>query len=182
MKFINNISSALYPLTAGSIILIANRIKTGQATNPLRAIGQAAKRYMDVVKASIVAGLIILLGFLLIVPGIVFLVKYALITPIVILEGDENGKPRDVSANRTKGIGWSIFWVGIILFVMQSVLGVLPEFLPVSSNLMWGAASKAIYSSIYDILGIPLTLSIFLFYWKTKEEEEGVVDLECLSR
>lgn len=103
------------------------------------SIGETFQRVQPRLPALIVAGILagigILIGFvLLIVPGLFLLTIWSLIVPTIVLEGKSAGESFGRSRELVKGNGWSVFGVIVItiavMIVAQIVVSVLTFWLP----------------------------------------------------
>lgn len=76
--------------------------------------------------ASIVSGIIILVGFvLLIVPGVMALVAFSLVTFLVLEKGMKPIEALKESRRMTKGKGWDLF-LFILVLVLINIVGAIP--------------------------------------------------------
>jgi len=72
------------------------------------------KYFLNYLLASILVGMIVFLGFLLLlVPGIIWAIKYQFVTYLVIDKNMPIGEAMKKSAEMTKGIKWGLFGVGL---------------------------------------------------------------------
>ena len=122
-------------------------------------------RLWSIVGAGILAGLGILVGFiLLIIPGLILLTFWCLIVPVIVLEG----KPAMESFGRSRqlvtGNGWNVFAV-----ILLTLLIVIAISIVVSLVLLWipGEAFRAFVQSVvqntlaYPFMALAATLVYF---------------------
>ncbi len=114
------------------------------------------KNYWNAVIANIVVGVIVGLGFvMLIVPGIIFACRLAFVPYLVV---DRNMDVMDalrVSWDMTRGYGWQIFLMGILAFFIV-IGGLIALVVGVFISMMWiSAAFATIYHSVEMKDGVP---------------------------
>ena len=122
----------------------------------------AQARLGDLFIGSILYALYVFFGLiLLIIPGLYFAAKYALWQPIVILEADSgNGIGR--SSELTTNNRWEIFWIIVIVFIIQAVVSSLGF----TAGLGIGGL---VVQAILDALVAPLlTVTATVVYYKTQ--------------
>jgi hypothetical protein len=129
--------------------------ETLQAARP--AVGRVAL-------ASILAGIAIAIGLvLLIVPGLFLLTIWCMIVPVIVLEGAGVGDAFERSRALVRGHGWQVFGtlvlVFVVLLVASLVLGLLLSPLPDAANsFISGIVSGTLIS---PFLALVLTLGYF---------------------
>lgn len=133
---------------------------------------QGASRIGSVAGASIVAGIGIGLGFiLLIIPGLVLLTWWAVIVPVIVLEGAAAFGSFSRSRDLVRGHDFQVFGVIVlqflILMVVGFVLGIVLSALPDSI--------EAFFSSIVSgaLTGPFTALVVTLLYFRLKAAKEG---------
>jgi hypothetical protein len=111
-------------LYQGMVVEAARDILDGRRDHTVGSlISSVTPVLAPLVGASLLAGLGIVVGFvLLIVPGLFLLTIWALIAPVVVLERapamDSFGRSRAL----VRGNGWRVFGVLLVLFVLQLLL------------------------------------------------------------
>jgi len=116
------------------------------------------RNYWNAVVAGLVKGIIIIIGFLmLIVPGIIFACRLAFVNYLIIDEKMEALEAVKASWAMTKGHGWTIFGMAMLGFLIV-IAGLMVLFFGVFISAMWITASFAVlYHSVYVKKGIPPT-------------------------
>jgi hypothetical protein len=116
------------------------------------------RNYWNAVIASLVTTIIIVIGlFMFIVPGIIFACRLAFVPYLVIDEKMEAMEALKASWAMTKGHGWTIFFMGLLAFLII-IAGLIVLIFGVLISAMWISAAFAIlYYSVYLKKGIPLT-------------------------
>lgn len=171
IKFINNISQFLYPLVVGATTFLTHKIKTEEECSAINALKAGGKHYWKILKANIIAGLKIFLGFLaLIIPGLYFATKYALINPIVICEEEKSILPRNQSQAMTSGIKWPIFWCGFIFFMIPMTISTSYYIFSENSSLSHVLTYNTIIDSFTDLLFLLPSIAMYLFYHEVKDK------------
>jgi len=130
----------------------------------------------------------IILGFLGVVIWVVQLfLSYALVAPIVMIErSDRGGEIRNRSWRLVEGHRWKVFFVFLILVVIQLLIsgGILGVQFSAAAGFGSGVASllSAILNGIASILLTPLSaIAVTLLYYDFRIRKEGF-DLEMLSQ
>ena len=116
------------------------------------------RNYWNAVIAGLVTTIIIVIGFfILIVPGIIFACRLAFVPFLVIDQKMEAMEALKASWAMTKGHGWTVFFMGLLAFLIV-IAGLLVLIFGVLISAMWISAAFAIlYHSVYLKEGIPAT-------------------------
>ena len=170
---INNLIQAVFgPISAGALIYaIAKRLR-GEEVSYGEAMGVGFSNWGRLFVANLIAGILIMLGFLLlVVPGIMLIVRYALIEPAVVLEGA--WAPRERSVELTAGRRWSILGAGLLFFTGSGaagfVLGVVQELVA------WLDSTGVVVATdcLIDIGESLITIVMVLFYLEARQQEQA---------
>ncbi|HEY2382388.1 MAG TPA: hypothetical protein VGK48_14515 [Terriglobia bacterium] len=197
----------VYPLVTGAITKAVSDKYLGNPVTTAGALAEAWGSVGTLVVTQVVAGLIIIGGFmLLIVPGILWALSYSLIAPVVMVEAADRktrrvysltGEPKTApvtmdsaeirrrSWNLVKGNRGKVFIVVALFFVMTLLLQSGGNWV---TSLVFDAASslnalvQSVVASFVSILISPLqTIAITLLYYDFRIRKEGF-DLEMLSQ
>ena len=169
IKFVNNMSNFLYPLIVGAVTYVAHCSRTNVECSALTALDRGFRYYWPICKANIVAGIKIVVGLiLLIVPGLYFATRYSLINPVVIAEGEEHGLPRNRSLELTKGVSWTIFWVGLLLFGGNMTLSMTAGMFDKPVHGTYQFILYSLRDTFFDLTGCLATIAMYLFYCHIK--------------
>ena len=160
------------PIYIGAMVYALSRIKQGQPPTYSEAILVGLRNWGRLFIAHLIAGVLILLGFIvLVVPGIMLLVRYALLDPAVILEGAAPGEARRRSTELTSGIRWQIFGAGLLFLVGFTVLSILiylpVEFFPELDTM----ATNVVLDCVLDVAFAAIQIVMFLYYWERAGEK-----------
>ena len=126
---------AAYLLQA-TLVKAVQDVRDGRVDMSIGETVQAARPYLwSVVGASILAGIAITIGFILIiVPGLYLITIWAVIVPAIVIEGSGAMASFGRSRQLVRGHGWHVFGtlvlVYIILLVVGFVLGAIFSALP----------------------------------------------------
>jgi hypothetical protein len=126
---------AAYLLQA-TLVKAVQDVRDGRVDMSIGETVQAARPYLwSVVGASILAGIAITIGFILIiVPGLYLITIWAVIVPVIVIEGSGAMASFGRSRQLVRGHGWHVFGtlvlVYIILLVVGLVLGAIFSALP----------------------------------------------------
>lgn len=109
------------------------------------------RNYWNAVLGNIVVGLIIGIGFLmLIVPGIIFACRLAFVPYLIIDREMEVTEALNKSWEMTKGYGWQIFFMGVLSFFIV-IGGLLALFFGVFISAVWILTAFAtIYQAVVE--------------------------------
>ncbi len=139
------------------VYFTATIISAVRTKNLTKALGNAAGRYVYALAAAIVTGIIVGIGFiLLIIPGIYLLIRLTLAVPSVVLEnrGPIEGIKR--SWDLTKGNWWNIFVVllvvGIVVLVIQTAVTIFSTVLGAAVGEFFAFAGTIAYVLILQAL------------------------------
>jgi len=199
----------VYPLVTGATTKAVSDTYLGNPVTVGSALKVAWRRFGTLLMAQTVAGMIVLLGFiLLVVPGILWMLSYTLIPPVVMIETAERkgarpvpsppgdpgrGTPRITDRGEIRRRSWElvkgnrgkVFVVLFVFVVMQVLLATAGNWI---AGMGFGAGSnlaRAIQSIIGNVVAIvvaPLqTIAITLLYYDFRIRKEGF-DLEMLSQ
>jgi hypothetical protein len=98
--------------------------------------------------ASILAAIAIVLGLvLLIVPGIILLVHWLFLPQTIVIERSSVGSAFGRSWNLVKGSAWRVVGIGLVIFIIVSVIG---------------GASGGILAAIVSLVGLPSAIGVAL--------------------
>jgi uncharacterized membrane protein len=116
------------------------------------------RNYWNAVVAGLVTTIIIIIGLImLIVPGIIFACRLAFVPYLVLDEKMEAMEALKTSWAMTKGYGWTVFFMGLLAFLIV-IAGLIMLIFGVLISIMWLSAAFAIlYHSVYLKQGIPVT-------------------------
>jgi len=109
------------------------------------------RNYWNAVAANVLVGLIIGIGFfMLIVPGIIFACRLAFVPYLIIDREMDISSAIDQSWKMTKGYGWQIFFMGI-LAIFIAILGFIALFVGVIISVTWiMTAFAAFYQAVVE--------------------------------
>ena len=153
-------------LVQAALVKAVQDVRDGLVDLNLGETVQAALPYLwTVAAASILAGIGIAIGFvLLIVPGLILLTFWSLIVPSIVIGGESVGGAFSRSWRTVRGYAWHVFGtyvlVFLILIVFDIVLGLILSALP-------RVASSSISSIVSGTLVAPfLALVVTLVYYR----------------
>jgi hypothetical protein len=170
---LNNLIEAVFgPIYVGGIITALAGRMSGERTTYVEAMRAGLHHWGRLFGARLVAGLIILLGFLaLIIPGIILAIRFSLIDEVVVLEGSGVSTSRQRSTQLTSGRGSQIFLAGAAAIAMiltfAFLLGVGLEFADLSNNPLVTAACDC----LIDVFAVSFVCLLFLYYWEARRQE-----------
>lgn len=162
------------PLYTAAIIFALERLRRAERVSYVEAMSAAFRRWPRLFVARMVAGVLVLLGFVaLVIPGVLLLVRYALLDPVVVLEDVSSWESRSRSAQLTRGRRWPIFGAGLLFFLALAALSFL-LYVPLGTveplnNIF---VSVGLGCALDVFFGL-LTIIMFLFYWESTAMARG---------
>jgi hypothetical protein len=129
------------------------------------------KRLWSVILVSILVGLVVAVGFiLLVIPGIIFLVFLSVSIPVLIVEGRRGTEAMGRSWNLVRGNFWHAF--GVIL-VAALIVGIISGIIGAIGGDNW--AVRWIFTAIAQILTVPFaSLVSVLLYLDLRARSESL--------
>ena len=153
-------------LVQAALVKAVQDVRDGRADLSISETVSAATPYLwSVAGASIIAGIAITIGLILvIVPGLWLITIWAVIVPVIIVERSGALQSFGRSRQLVRGYGWNVFGtlvlVFVILLVADAVLGVIFLALP----LVWRTGLSTIISG--TLVAPFLALVVTLIYYR----------------
>jgi len=182
------------PVSAGATIQVIAKEYVGEQVSAGSSIGFAFGRFGALLGTTILAGLIIGLGALLIIPGIIFALNYALMNQVVMVEGLGGGAALNRSKELARGFRGRIFVIGLILNILLIIvtLGLRFAFPPGGPPIFPGEVGSPLHYTNYAInqvggflinvvLGAYVHICLTLVYFDLRVRKEAY-DLEIAAR
>lgn len=182
-QFVQNL---MFLVCQGAIaVMVAAALEQDRALSAGDTLRGLGNRSGSVVAVSIMAGILIMLGFLLLViPGIVVAVWTAVAVPVAAIEGRRNSDALGRSRELVRGQFWHVFgtsalaWVIVMLIVMG---------LAFTSGLL--LAMVGVPDKLRELVGALLIVPLFplagvttaFLYFDLRVRNEGA-DVEALAR
>ncbi len=173
----------LGPLQQASMMQIVAEAYTEGKASLGKCLSVGLKRFLPLLVYSLLYGLIIGIGFLLLViPGLIFLAVFAVGAPALVVEGLGPISALKRSAELTKGFRWQVFGFILVLYVIfiiisgsTRVIGAImsPMFILSHTGIILNWA-VAVLGSIFLLAG-PVVL-----YFQLRIQKENL-DLQGLS-
>ena len=117
------ISVILYFVGQAVILYAAFQAMRGRDVIIGDAIGRAFSRFLSLLGISILVGLGVAIGFmLLIVPGIILALRWAVAVPACVVENKGPLESMRRSAELTKGHRWKIFGVWVLIAIVAIII------------------------------------------------------------
>jgi hypothetical protein len=129
------------------------------------------KRLWSVILVSILVGLVVAVGFiLLVIPGIIFLVFLSVSIPVLIVEGRRGTQAMGRSWNLVKGNFWHAF---AVIVVAALIVGIISGIIGAIGGDNW--AVRWIFTAIAQILTVPFaSLVSVLLYLDLRARSESL--------
>jgi hypothetical protein len=147
------------------VALVREAREGGRDASAWELIGRVMPVFWPLAGAAVVYGLGIAGGMLLLlVPGLVLLTFWAVVAPVIVVERrkvfDAFGRSRQLVA----GVGWSVFWVIVIAFLIASVVGVALFLL--AGALADGPIIRIVFNALGSTVTAPITalVAAVLYY------------------
>jgi hypothetical protein len=114
-------------LLQATLVKAVQDVRDGRADMSIGDTVRAAVPYLGpVAGASILAGIAITIGLiLLIVPGLYLITIWAVIVPVIVLEGTGALASFGRSQQLVRGNGWHVFGTLVLVFIIQLVVGII---------------------------------------------------------
>lgn len=164
------------PLTNAAVVYAVAKIYLGKSTSAGESLKAGLSRLLPLVWTSILMGLAIMGGFiLLIIPGILFAFWFSLATHVVVVEKISGGAALTRSKNLVSGNLGTLFVLGIILFAIAFGVGMVAELVPqIHAQIVLRVLLQA-------VMTIVSTATLVVFYFSCRCSHENF-DLEHLAR
>ncbi len=172
----------------GAVTIAISSRYLGREITILQSYRIALRKLWTLLGARIVAGLLVGLGFmLLVIPGILLAVAFSLITPVVMLEDASAGTSRERSRELTAGFRWQIFALFLIYYIVYWLITlvfgsllvaltglILPAFLGAPS------VARLLLAPLLILMTPIWALFTVLIYYNQRIKKEGF-DLAVLA-
>lgn len=169
------------PLCQSAMIFTVSETYLGRSLGVGQAYSRALPRLPRLLGANIIAGLVVVIGFIcLIVPGIIFSLWFVLVTAVVLLEtssatGSLGRSKSLMSGNLGKGF-LVLLVIGLLGWVYHVVLGMIMGALAIKSVFL-----SQFISTLAEVVIFPIQVApIILLYYDLRIRKEGF-DLEQLA-
>jgi hypothetical protein len=133
------ISFAATYVVQASLIKAVQDVRDGRVDLDLSQTVRAAGPYiLPVIGASILAGIGITIGFiLLIVPGLILLTYWCLIVPFIVLAGSGVIESFGNSMRTVRGYAWRVFGTYVLVFLILIAFGIVLGFILAALPVFW---------------------------------------------
>jgi hypothetical protein len=165
----------------------------GRPTSFAKAYAAVFKKLGDVVSAKFLSGMLMIAGFILVVPGIIFFLMYSLTSPAVMLENLSGTAAMKRSKDLVKGykgqmLGFTLlYYLGyfVIYILMIIVIAIIYVASGAESTVSFAyqfMAGAAIYASILAVLVLliapfPPIVALLVYYNQRIRKESFDLDL-----
>jgi hypothetical protein len=165
-------------LASAAVIVVVSERYLGRDVTAGHALGRVWKRIGTIFGTSVVYGLIVVVGLMLVIlPGIYWACKYFAMMPAVVIEGLDSSTSQKRSSQLTHGSKWRVLGliVGawLIYFVLLSIATALAQM--VSGPMLSIVITRLLIMIIYPFIGILITL----LYYDLRIRNEGL-DLDLM--
>jgi hypothetical protein len=150
------------PLVTGAFARAVERLGDGETVTVGAALRDGLRVFPVVFGALFLAGLVVILGFVLLVPGIFLLVRLAFAGQAAAVDRAGPGAAFGAAWRVTKGSWWRVFLIGLLGFVVELVVltGASAPFASIG-----GAVELAAAALIQAVVTSFATLFQTLFYF-----------------
>ena len=112
----------LYSVLTASLVYGTVQHLNGTPTNLVGCFGRGIQTMLAVLGVAIVAGIILILGFIaLIIPGFIVMTMFWVVVPVAVIERQGVGSSLSRSRFLTYGHRWAIFGIVILLGLAQGI-------------------------------------------------------------
>jgi hypothetical protein len=155
-------------LFTGMVVELVADVQDGRRDATVGQLLEAARPVIGkLILVGIVAGIGILIGFVLIVvPGLILITIWAVAAPVIVLERPPGLGALSRSRELVRGNGWQVFGVLVVLVIGVEILAVILESIGDSA----GAGAGIVVRVIVQILTAPLAaLAASVLYFELRE-------------
>ena len=171
----------LMPLCSAALVHNISASYLGEDISAGQSYSRAAGRLMPLLGTQILAGLVIMLGYvLLIVPGVIFSLWYLVIAPVVVLEGIAGGSALGRSRELMRDNLGKGFVLALVLAVMAWIISY--GLAAISARIPWPHPAMGLFVQ-YVLQGFLLPIQTApwtLLYYDLRIRKEAF-DLEKLA-
>jgi hypothetical protein len=149
-------------LLQATLIKAVQDVRDGRADLSIGATVSSAWPYiLPVAAASILAGIAIVVGFILIIiPGLILITIWAVIIPVIVLERSGPIASFGRSQQLVRGNAWPVFGTLVVLFIIEIVvsivLGIIFSGLPIV--LRYGLSTVIVGTLVAPFIAVTVTL------------------------
>lgn len=162
----------LITLVHAMLVIIALEDLNGRSSDLGQVLTSAGRKILPLIGLSIVTGIGLMIGFiLLVIPGIILYTMWYITVPTMMAEDTTIFRSIDRSSSLTEGSRLKILLLAVGLWIMSSIIGVFSEFLIGFSDIaLIGNVFSAVSDSIISVITAAATAAI---YFDLKEQKEG---------
>ena len=161
-----------------AILRAAAQATIGDSVDVEASYRYGLKRLWSVILVSILVGLVVAIGFiLLVIPGIIFLVFLSVSIPVLIVEGRRGRGAMGRSWNLVKGNFWHAF--GVIV-VAALIVGIISGIIGAIGGHNW--AVRWIFTAIAQILTVPFASLVSVLLYLDLRARSETLSAETLRR
>jgi len=165
------IMSTLY---TGMVVELVNDVRDGRMDHSVGSLfSSVTPVLLPLLAVSILAGIGIAIGFvLLIVPGLFLVTYWAVVAPAVVIEKRGVFEAFSRSWNLVKGNAWQVFLVILMFFLIFILIGLILGGIGAAI----GDAGQVVLSYVGRLITAPLVaLAAAVLYFQLREVKEGAV-------
>jgi len=163
------------PLTTAGITHAVSKVYLDRSTTIRESIGVAFSKLLGLLGTSILAGIFIMVGFILfIIPGIYLALKYFLAQQVVVLEDTAGYKAMKRSGELMKGSMGIAFVLMFMIMIISFGVGFISALIPL-------VPAQLILSMIGQVFAVGLAaIATTVFYFHARAKVENY-DLQILA-
>jgi hypothetical protein len=170
----------LSTLFTGMVVELVSDVRDGRLDQSVGGlVNSAAPVILPLIGVSILAGIGIAIGFvLIIIPGLILLTIWAVVAPVVVLERPGVFAAFGHSRQLVKGNGWQVFGVIVLFFIISFVISLILG--AIGAGL--GDVGQVILGYIGRVITAPLVAlgaAILYFELRTAHGESGAAGPEA---
>ncbi|HXB14218.1 MAG TPA: hypothetical protein VNV44_00610 [Solirubrobacteraceae bacterium] len=107
----------------------------------------------QLIVVGIVVSIVLVLGFIVVVPGLILLTIWSVFVPVIVLERPPGLQALSRSRALVRGNGWQVFGVLLILFVLVGVVALLLAVAAASAGTAVGIVVRVVFGVLTQPLG-----------------------------
>jgi hypothetical protein len=170
---------ASYGLSQAVLIVALSHAYHGARPDLRHAVAQTLRRGVAVAGATLLAGLLMLLGLIFfLVPGLVLFCRYFAVPAVVVLEGQGPWRALGRSGSLTRGNGWSIFATMATLQLLSTLVTYGLERLAAGGAWASAVTAAGFAASAFTFL---LTAAVTTAFYYALRVSREAYDLQLLT-
>ena len=174
----------IVPILMAAMTMAMSELFLGRDIGVIEAYSRILKRFFPLLGTILLSGIVIVLGFMLIIPGVLMWIWFAFIPQTVVIDGEGGVSAMKRSKYLVKGFFGKTFVLVVLIFIAISLItGIISysisRFLPFLDQ--YSNALGAGAANVISVLLVPFKIAAMtLLYYDFRIRKEGF-DLEIMA-